>query len=567
MGLVALHLWIARDVTSPGRGPGDQWGYLGSARFLAGAPHAYVMPHFPYFTYGYSIVLAPLVRFIDDPWELFRAIKVLNAALAAATFPLLYVFGRRLLGAERTPAMLAAAMGSLVWPLMFHPDAILAESLVIPLVVATLLACWLFLTERPSWQRLLFAPSMVWLHVTHNRFAATLLLFFALLLLVAMTRAVPRWLAAANALVAVGLLVGAQVLRDAIVEARWVDGISTPQGPASDAVDVLRDGHLLGEYLLASAGQVWYLAVTTLGLALIGVAVVAARVFAPEETAPAARAWRGLVDDPRRLTLAFLVGMAAAVFATSAYFFTRVVNGSEGYVAGRHNESFVAIWVSVGVLFLTPPTPLGRVRRALLGALAASATASIVLFLGRRGDLSSIYSDLNVPGLAPFGTFGDVVPQRATWVAMAAIVLATVLTLVGVRPTVLLPLMALWVVVGTVNTVGSGDPSAGWEFADDLAEVPVTRAALIGGYQTGVPPYYQYYLPDIEMVPWDGDDVPPEPFVLARSDAGLESQGARIAATDDTAQATFRAPYTIALWVMPGPEQERLDAMGLLQPA
>jgi hypothetical protein len=225
---------------------------------------------------------------------------------------------------------------------------ILAENLVIPLVVATLLACWLFLTERPTWQRLLFAPCMVWLHVTHNRFAASLLIFFALLVVVAVARTVPRRLVAANAAIAVVGLVGAQLLRNAIVEARWGDGIFTPQGPASDALDVLHDGHLLKEYVLVCVGQAWYLAATTLGLALIGIGVVGLRSLRG----------RGLLHDPRRMTLLFLVGTAASVFATSAYFFTRVTNGSEGFVIGRHDESFVAVWVAVAVVFLMAPTPL-----------------------------------------------------------------------------------------------------------------------------------------------------------------------------------------------------------------
>ena len=557
LALVVLHLWLVRDITSPGRGPGDQWGYLGSARFIARDPHTYVMPFFPYFTYGYSILLAPLVRLFDDPFDLFVAIKVVNSALAATTLPLLYLFGRCVLDARRGPALAAAAMGSLVWPLMRHPGLILAENLVIPLVVATLLACWLFLSDRPAWQRLLFAPCMVWLHVTHNRFAASLLVFFALLLLVAVTNAVPRRLVAANGGLAVVALVVAQVVRNAIVEARWPAGIFTPQGPASDAIDVLRDRHLLWEYLLVCVGQVWYLAATTLGLALIGIGFVVGRTVRG----------RGLATDPQRLTLAFLLGLAATVFATSAYFFTRVVNGSEGFVVGRHNESFVAVWVAVAVVFLMAPTPLRRVRFAILGALATTAVVAGILLEGRKGgDLAFIYSNLNVPGLTVFGNVGDFVVQRATVVALSAMVVAGVLALLRVRPTVLLPVAAIWSIVGVSITDQPDQLPEGWDTPDQIEALDVDRAALVAGYQTGVPVYYQYYLPDVQMVPWDGKGPAPEPFVLARLDAGLEAQGGRVAVVDDTARVVLSGPYSVALWVMPGAEQDRLEAMGALEP-
>jgi hypothetical protein len=120
LALVALHLWLVREATSPGQGPGDEWGYLGSARYLAGDPHTYVMPFFPYFTYGYSIVLAP--------WSACSTIRTTvpghqgrELGAGGATFPLLYLFARCVLEARRRPALAAAAMGSLVWPLMRHP--------------------------------------------------------------------------------------------------------------------------------------------------------------------------------------------------------------------------------------------------------------------------------------------------------------------------------------------------------------------------------------------------------------------------------------------------------------
>ena len=46
-----------------------------------------------------------------------------------------------------------------------------------------------------------------------------------------------------------------------------------------------------------------------------------------------------------------------------------------------------------------------------------------------------------------------------------------------------------------------------------------------------------------------------------RLDSGLEAQGGRVAVVDDTASVAFGGPYSVALWVMPGEEQDRLEAL------
>ncbi len=569
VALVALHLWIARDVTLPRRGPGDQWGYVGSARYLARDPHTYVMPFFPYFTYGYSIVLAPLVRIFDDPGDLFLAIKVLNATLAASVLPLLYLFGRCVLRARRPHALAGAVAGAVMPPLVAHPSSILAENLVLPLVIATVLACWLFLSDRPTWQRWLFAPAMVFLHVSHNRFAAALPLFFLLLLLAAGSRQVPARLAAANAGVAFGLLVVAQAVRNRIVEVRWVNGIETPQGPASDAIDVLKHRLLFQEYLLEAVGQAWYVVVGTLGLGALGVWAVVTLVLRDEEVdgIRVRERVRGVLQDPRRLTLAFLLGAAAAVFATSTYFFTRVINGSEGFVAGRHNDTFVPMWVAAGTVLVLAPVSIKRLRTQALGGAIVAAALTAVLLSGRAGgELGGLYSILNVPALIHYGRVGDQVVQHAATFGIGALLAVAVGAQLKLRPTALLPIACAWLIWSVGVEVKPDTRLDGWVMTEQVARLEVDRAAAIQTRFGGMPVYYPYFLPELTVVPWDGSGDPPEPLVFAELDADLAARGGRIAMLDEPVSSGLRPPYSVALWVLPGPVQDRLAADGALLP-
>jgi hypothetical protein len=565
LALAALHLWVAREVTLPDRGPGDQWGYLGSARFLAGDPHTYVLPQFPYFSYGYSLVLAPLTRALHDPHDLFLAIKVVNAALAASLLPLLYLLGRRLLDASRAHALAGAWVGSLVPAVVVRPSSILAENLALPLVVATVLSVWLLLSVRPAWQRLLAAPSVVWLHLTHPRFTLVLLTFAGVLLAAAWGRLVPRWIVVANGAVAVVLLAGSQVLRDAIVAARWTFGIATI-GPTSDAPELLTDRRFLGELLLEAVGQAWYVGVTTLGLAALGVWAMARR--AGQRSAAASEGPRLLVgrDDPRTLAAAFALASAALVFATSCYFFTRVMSGSEGFVAGRHNDSFVPMWAAAGTVFALS-TPISSLRRAAwsLTAIVAALTA-LLRWQRDAAELGSYYTMLNVPGLAHHGVVGVHVFHRAALIGLGALLVVSLLAALGKRPTVLLPVAALWLLVVVAADVQPSPVHDGWETPAQFRRLGVDRVAAIQSRAASMPVYYPYFLPQVHFTPWDGTGTPPERVVVAPLDAPLARLGARVALVDEPVRIGLRPVHAMAVWVLPGPEQDALAAEGALLP-
>jgi len=571
VALTCLHLWISRDFPLAQTMPRDQWGYLGNARWLSGDPHDWVLPEFPYFTYGYSLALVPALWLFEDPEQVFLAIRVTNALLAASVLPLLYLFCRRVLAQAPWPALVAGACGALVPPLVAHSSSVLAENLVLPLAIATVLACWCTLTPRPGWQRLWFAPAMVLLHVTHNRFALAVPLLFVVLVLGARAHLVPKRLAAANAAIGASLLVAAQLVRNALVEARWVDGILTPQGPASDAASLFTSAEGIGQYVLAGIGQLWYLSVGTLGLSVIGIWVLAGRVLAPHAEVAGTVTWRDravvAVEDPRRLTIAFLLASATAVLATSTYFFTQVVNGSEGYIAGRHNESFVPLWVAAGVSFLVVERRR-RLLQASIGAALLILGLTAALVIGREdGDFESLYSLLNVPAVVYFDTAGVDVVTTATLVALGSLVAMAVASAVRLRPSVLLPAAFLWLVWSVGTEVRQVTPYEGWGLPGQVERIGVDEAAVVQTYLGGVPIYYQYVLPSLTAVPWDGTGAPPEQYVFApvESSRGLSERGARLALLDTTFPG-LTGTRLIGLWVLPGPEQDRLDSIGALLP-
>src|SRR5204862_8032201 len=72
----------------------DEVGYLTNARALAGGVRGQ-MTGAPFYHGGYSLLLAPLLAFDHDPKTSYHLVLALNALLAAAVAPLVYLLLRR----------------------------------------------------------------------------------------------------------------------------------------------------------------------------------------------------------------------------------------------------------------------------------------------------------------------------------------------------------------------------------------------------------------------------------------------------------------------------------------
>jgi hypothetical protein len=458
--LVILHLMLGRDVVVPPRGgPGDQWGYLGNARSLAGSGPAWILPRFPYFSFGYSLVLVPAHALFHDPEDLYLAVRVTNALLAASVLPLLYGFCRLVLRRVRWVSFVAALSGALVPSLLAHSSLALAENLVRPLCVATVLACYVMLNARRVWPRLWFGPSVALLYATHERFLLSVAVALALIASGLLARQVPRSVAVANLGLLAGLLVAATLVRNSLVEARWVAGIDRPQGPAGDVFDVFTDLSFFGRFMLEWFGQAWYIAAGSLGIGVLGIGVLATRLQTHGTGIPMLQRWeRAAASDPTWLTTAFLLVCAAGVFLISCYFFTRVDKPAEGYFYGRHNESFMPMWVAAGVAFLAGERSHQTVGRALAASGSFVVLAAAMLLVMRdEVDWNGLVSALNAPSISFYNSAGRAIVLVPTIVAVGALTLLFVMRSVGVNPVLAVPLALI--LVRPISTEIGADPT------------------------------------------------------------------------------------------------------------
>jgi hypothetical protein len=349
---------------------------------------------------------------------------------------------------------------------------------------------------------------------------------------------------------------GARVVSD-----RW-DHVES-FGSARDVVSSARSVSGLRELFLLAWGQGWYVVVASLGLAVVGVAqwFRTARRGGPEGTAAA-----------------FVLVAAAAVFVTSVGFFALVRFRADHLIYGRHNDSFAALWVLAAVPLLLDG-PVREVRRWWLTAAGVVAVGSVVLLVLRDpSSFGGVHAAFAVPGIGLFHD-GDaatvwLLPSLAALAAALAVALsasssrARHLALVAVTVLLLLSGHRAAQVTNRVEFLtysGQEAPALLERIGIDSLAVDTTAVEVALPVLT-----YGWALREVDLTTFDPGrgDRPAGDVVLARADdESFLDAGARILLFDASSLVWLRgAPEGLAVFVLPGEQQERLDRRGLLLP-
>ncbi len=584
VGALLVHLVASARVGHPSV-VFDEAGYLGNARWLARSGAGWDMPTAPRYALGYPLVIAPVTRVFTSAGPQWRAILGVNAVLLASMVPLVAAVARRVLGAARGPALLAAGIGALAPAVVAAGVSAIAENLALPLVPASVLA--LHATRSRGPKAYLFGPVVALLYATHARFTVAIVLGLVVLAVGSRRRLMASAVAMGNAALLVAGTLVAWIATRAVEAARW-DNVERLEGGPEEIRNLITSFDGLQELTSTAVGQAWYLTVGSLGLSVIGVAGLvsalrARQAQAGDETRSApgipvtagGRGSRVIVD---RLAVGYLLTLAAAVFAVSVAFFAQNRFRADHLVYGRHNDSFTPLWLAAGVLTL-----LAADRRRLLrlGALAGGAIVVLFAWLAIDRDADTYdgrYSAFAVPAIIryvagnPSGTF-----WRASLAGLVGL-LAVLLVLLGTRrPRLLGPLLVVWFVWAGFGTTGATAAFQrviyrDWEVPTEVRALGVDAVSIdirsAGAGFTDLS--YPFHLPDVRFTTFDPalGEGPDQPFVLARTeDRARRDAGDRIALIDQSGfYAFWGAEQGVAFWVRPGPEQDRLAEAGLLLP-
>lgn len=245
----------------------DETGYLTNARVLAGGISGQ-LEQAPFYRGGYSLLIAPLIELGGSPTFTYHLILVLNAALAASVFPLLYLLLTRFGGVPPELALWAALAGAVYPALTVLSQVAMSENALFPLTVLWLIAFGGVLAAGGRGNEVAWAAGLgaatgaLW--AVHNR----------MIVAVALAVAGLAWLAWKRRLRPAALAVGLAVIALAFVGVHFLDSYLIDHNYAgsvpdelSERMDLLFQFSGLRTALANLLGQSWYLLVATFGLA------------------------------------------------------------------------------------------------------------------------------------------------------------------------------------------------------------------------------------------------------------------------------------------------------------
>jgi hypothetical protein len=508
----------------------DEIGYLTNARVLAGGV-AGQLEQAPFYRGGYSLLIAPLVELGAGPTFTYHLVLVLNAALAASVFPLLYLLLTRFAGVRPEPALWAALAGAVYPALTVLSQVAMSENALFPLVVVWLIAFGGVLSARERGNDVAWALGLgaatgaVW--AVHNR----------MIVAVALAVAGLAWLAWRRRLHPAALVAGLTVIALAFVGVHFLDSYLIDHNYAGSAPDELSERmDSLAQFsglrttLANLIGQSWYLLVATFGLA----AAAAWDLFRPLDAG----------EERPSPVLAVLLALTALLLLISAAAFPERTR-PDMLIYGRYAEVVAPALVAFGLAALSRVWAGRRLAVPLAGFGALTAVVVLIRVTA---------SDPGAPNRWNISALPFVTVQLGAGVLIGAAVVALVGALLLRRASssgsfalglVAIGLFLAAVAYGAWNPVRSSQRAvypAGWESPEAVvAEAGGKTVAYdVDHYDTIGLYAVQWFLPDSQISLFEGE---------------REAPGSRLVISDGEWPQEHPAVPAKLLWSDPGRDQ------------
>lgn len=432
VGLVGIVLAVRARSLVGYLGPalfGDEMGALFTARWLTGTGVTPSMGADSYYAPGFGLLLVPVELVTATPVGTYRAALLTNLVLVALVLPALYALVRQTSRSGRARALPIAAATWCSAGLVVHSSLTWSESLAALTVTATYVA-FLRLDGRGSpGAAVALVAACAACFIVHSRLAVLVLAVLLALVTSGVCRRVPwRTIATVVASTVVLLVLVRLLVIEPHRSALWSahrDRSLTPTWEVLGSVDGLRTTVML------LVGQLWYIAVASLGLGVVGAWHLMKRLVG-------AAAHRDLVHGEIDglsvpAAVALLGGLAAMVAASVSFLAAPEVTRADMAFYGRYVGPVLLPVTAIGLSVVVRPGGSTRSRLQLAaGAGVVIVGLGVVLsVLAGIADLSEKPRNaFNVPGVEiALRTFGGEAFVTISFVAALVLV-----GLVLVRP-------------------------------------------------------------------------------------------------------------------------------------
>lgn len=555
--LVATSLLLTHGIPAPGFAS-DEFGYLANARFIADSGAPPNADSAPFYSLGYSLILAIPYALGAAPLTAFHTGLIANGLMAGGMFLALIPIARRVCGLPRYASVVAAGLVALLPPVLLNTGIAWAESTLWLLSAVWALTGWLLVRRLSVAAMLLFVAVNASLYLTHGRAAALVLAGVTLIIaLGALKQVAWRWVVTALAVLG-ALLLAIRAAEDHVRSSIYGESPFSEGSAGGAVVGTLTDPGSWDTVALRAAGQLWYLGVTTAGLAWIGW-VILVLIAVRERADTARRLWAAMVA----------LGAAGMLLVSSAFMASGAADRIDKLFYGRYVEVAAAVPFLLGVAWIMRPAVAARRLAVAAGVMAGIVVLGAVTVAGNGSDRfeNGLFHPGTVLGVifpsgTPTGGAGvDFDPVRTTAVGAGAVLVLCISAAIS-RPAAI-TFLALTLFVSTVAVQAQviRPIMDGVASTYELHRSPVLGEAEAIAYDTAGGASgswaYQFLLDDARFYFFDSrsDERPPVDLVIADIN-WTPPGGARPVAYSS------RTPLTA--WVMAGPISRSLAHDGQL---
>lgn len=342
----------------------DEFGYWAPAAKALGWDWSDTVSLGSYYSFGYSLLLMPVLYFVKDSITAYRAAVGVNVALLAVGLILLCLLLEKLFtGMPRTRLVLTAGIAALYPVWIFYAQLTMAEALLLFLYV---LVCYLFLCflEKPGPAAGIgLAAALSYLYFVHMRGIGTAAAACAALLLLTFRRRegrYGRWIALSLAAMCLFFALG-NGLKGSVISGLYQGSSGVKYNDYSGQWEkfvYLLSPEGIWDLLLGLTGKILYLSLATYGLGIWGIRYTAMKAWGALK-----QGWTGKkrTDFFWIFLLLSVLGQIAVTCIYTIGSNRAEINRVDLFVHGRYNDMLMPVLMAVGVY------AMGNSRRILRG--------------------------------------------------------------------------------------------------------------------------------------------------------------------------------------------------------
>jgi 4-amino-4-deoxy-L-arabinose transferase-like glycosyltransferase len=390
---VAWRLWLVRDIQVPAA-HADEDGYLLAARALAGGPGGYSTENTAFRRVGYPLLLAPIYWFTSNPFQVYRGAQLVDALVNSLTFPLAYLFARRVFAQPRSWSLGLGLLVASMPAVVFYSQYAMTDAVLVTFALTWLLLLHTWLTATTGRGRMLAAlgasataGAIYVLHVRGTMVVAVHLI--AVVAFAVLRRTSWRLSLAAVVMTAFVAVSGDKVLQYVLAGDITTDGRS----PRSQMVAALTTVHGAANTAARTFGQLWYLAVGTWGLGAVG---LVALVIALWPLRDLRGRLRERIEGGRLLILLTTLVATALIASASSASLPTYDHRINYYAYPRYIHFLFPVWMMAGVVALRLVNGR-RLRMLALSAAGLTLFSAGVVYLRLQFNKATVFLPFDAP--------------------------------------------------------------------------------------------------------------------------------------------------------------------------